>query len=345
MDSFATQIDPAKWIRLGAQYDLANARVLLPTTVAPVDLKSHDLYSLLGSSISAQLTYPGPGTVSIRAANFTIYCPNGAGGESNQIEIDIAGGPSTPPMITASMVKASAATSLAQINYDPIALQFLRFRETAGRVYFETSPDDATWTTLTSVATTAAPAGLNSAFVDFGAYAVNSADANASVLLDNVTVGPSAPAFSTLTDSFRGSITPALGTPHGGAVLDSTGTRVRLPIVQSVYAQLTSWLSYKLQGSAVFAQRLGLPGPGQRLPRVVDAGRVARHLPRRGDASTWAMRPQSNPGHHRRQLQPGHQHLHRDRCVESLSVYGHSGGASGSRAARSTSGCPLTCKT
>lgn len=95
--------------------------------------------------------------------------------------------------------------TLSSVPYDPVAHARWRLREAAGAVYFETSPDGAAWTALTSVGT---PPFVRSTWLSFGAgtyeRVAKPGQARFGPVNGGVPRGKGCPA-ATLVDAFTGS--------------------------------------------------------------------------------------------------------------------------------------------
>ncbi|MGC4120235.1 MAG: hypothetical protein QM765_37765 [Myxococcales bacterium] len=100
--------------------------------------------------------------------------------------------------------ESGTLTTLLSVTYDPIAHARWRLRESSGTVFFETSPDGATWTALTSLGT---PAFVSSTWLSFGAgtdeRVASPGRARFGPVNGGVPQGRACP-LSQLTDSFTG---------------------------------------------------------------------------------------------------------------------------------------------
>jgi len=74
------------------------------------------------------------------------------------------------------VTKANGTSTATQITYDPNAHRYWRLRESAGTVFYETSPDASAWTVQQHIAT---PSWASAGVVVIGAGAVTNTAAGA----------------------------------------------------------------------------------------------------------------------------------------------------------------------
>jgi hypothetical protein len=104
------------------------------------------------------------------------------GSHNNVSKIAVAGG-----IITFDVITDGIETSVASLPYDAVAHRWWRLRETAGTLFYETSPDALDWTVRHSVAD---PPYINSATVELGGATTGPMAAVGSIEFDNVDLLP-----------------------------------------------------------------------------------------------------------------------------------------------------------
>lgn len=101
---------------------------------------ANNFLNLTGKAISVKLTDAGNQTIVSHEAIFPIYIDNTSG--QNQLWFTASNG-NLSAYKRVSNVQAQVGTS---ITYDPVAHLYLRFRESAGTIFWDTSPNSQTWT-------------------------------------------------------------------------------------------------------------------------------------------------------------------------------------------------------
>lgn len=138
-------VESQQWMSWSSNVRVSSGRLMLDNTRVYSQLTSSDLYDLENSSVCAR-AYPS------RAAsgNETFLSVGGTEAlwkRNNNLEIAVSGSSLFLRLIVATTVTDTV------IPYDATAHAWWRIREDAGTVYWETSPDGATWTTRRSAAT------------------------------------------------------------------------------------------------------------------------------------------------------------------------------------------------
>jgi hypothetical protein len=164
------------------------------------------------------------------------------------------------------------------LTYDPVAHSFIRLREAAGTLYFETSPDATTWTTQRSVTT---PAWINTdaqmaileAYQDAGTAGGyvewdylnllppegTSLPAGRAVSPEVARRGRSRAAL--LADDFTGEVVDGDKWFNSYGTVSQTGGRARVPTAVGAWSAFQSGRRYSLTGSQV-AVRVYPPAVG-----------------------------------------------------------------------------------
>lgn len=104
------------------------------------------VYSIAGSQLSARVWPPAAGGATVATA--AVEVESATGGTTLMMEINVVAGTLTLQS-RAGYADANAVT----ITYDPAAHAYLRLREAAGSVFWETSPNRGTWTIRRTAAT------------------------------------------------------------------------------------------------------------------------------------------------------------------------------------------------
>ena len=218
VEDFSTPLDAGKWYLMGDPLPVAVDGRLNLTSQASAGsnrLVSFNLYDLTESTLSVEFAQtPTPGTTTQMWVGF--YPDLGIGAD---FFLDVSA--------STLWLEENAATS---IPFSPVDHRFLRFRMTGGTLFWETSPDNATWTVRRSVT---AAGSMTSARVELGVY--TGSGPNATGLFDNLNTGvrlataaADLTATSTLTATAVGiGIIPAAA--GLSAVSTLTATAVRVP--------------------------------------------------------------------------------------------------------------------
>ncbi len=133
-DDFATE-STAKWSGFGSSIYVSNGQLTLEPTNEYPTLYSQVAYDLTDSSITIELVQaPSQGNGSIEA------------GVAAQVSI----GNSVSFLVTGAVLlmreSVAGANNDTQVTYDSLQHRWLRIREAAGTVYWETSSDATSWT-------------------------------------------------------------------------------------------------------------------------------------------------------------------------------------------------------
>lgn len=124
-----------------------DGKVQLASTATRISLKTASSYTLLGNSIFI-CTVPPMLAASDNDVEFIVN--SSTAGTRLVIRIN-----RNTPRITFSNEVSSAEAGAPFIPYSPTLMKFLRFRESGGSVFYETSADGSSWTTRRTISTPA----------------------------------------------------------------------------------------------------------------------------------------------------------------------------------------------
>ena len=143
-----TSFNTTLWTRINAAYDTYSASsgltissVANSTTYAGI--QSNGTYSLVNSSASIAVTNAGNQSLASFQAVGLYFKLN----TTNSIQYIINNG-----SLKAQTVVSGTTTTVASLTYNAATMAYLRVRETGGRVYYDYSGDEVTWTNFTSLA-------------------------------------------------------------------------------------------------------------------------------------------------------------------------------------------------
>lgn len=151
----------------------------------------------------------------------------------------------------------------ATIPYDPVAHAWLRIREAAGTLFFDTSPDGITWANRH---TDTSPAWVSDTDIEMQLLAHRDAGTPDFAEFDNFNITPSTAVFADLTDDFDDNVVDPVKWPDNynsglGGLPTETGGRARVP-ADTGFAAYASEPIYRLEGSYAFVQAFPPPGAG-----------------------------------------------------------------------------------
>ncbi|MFM9675773.1 hypothetical protein [Streptomyces brasiliscabiei] len=155
LDDAFTTFDAGKWPNSYGDAGAAGGRGRIPCTVGGfAGLRSATTYTLAGSHFLVR-AYPPAANGAVSTAALSLLVLSSVGGTDAGFIIDTAQG------AMGLYLREGYADGGAQFPaYDPAAHAWLRLRETAGTLLWESSPDSSNWTVLRSAA---APAWLSDA--------------------------------------------------------------------------------------------------------------------------------------------------------------------------------------
>jgi hypothetical protein len=188
-------LDTGLWSGSYGDPDETGGRARIPCTTGYAGLKSGSVYTLTGSGITMRLHAPTPGGATTAAASCLVL--TSTGGTDAGFIVDTA-----QTALGLYLREGYADGNAVFLTYSSADHAWLRFREDAGTLYWDTSPDGTTWTNQRTATTPAWAADTNLAFLIEGH---RDAGTNDFVEVESVNVPP----FETVT---------------GAASLTATGT-------------------------------------------------------------------------------------------------------------------------
>lgn len=167
--------DPTKWT-WGAWATTIGGQLWLQSNDAYTgDLRSINAYDLTGSSLSIELVQRAASNGGLSDTYMGVFLnPSNVG--DNQVLFNVRG-----TSLLAYRNVAGVRTTVATVTYDPVAHRWWRIREAGGTIFWDTSPNRATWTNLGSWVTTFAVTAVY-AFVGTGTGAAST------VLFDSLNI-------------------------------------------------------------------------------------------------------------------------------------------------------------
>jgi hypothetical protein len=279
VDNFNTgTIDPVKWSNLNPTR-ISNVLNQLQFTTLTSNfyyaLTAQKVYDLSNSYFLIEVNNPGNQALGSLEV-YPIYLTDAS--RQNALFFLISGG-----NISAWQMVSGTRTNLSGfIPYDPVGMVWLRIREAAGVLYYETSPDALGWSVFYSLADPTQVVNLQPV-IQVGTYQAEAS--TTTVIFDNVNSAPSLAATSQGTSVVIGSlvkINSLAGRSHGRTIVTgilmvnrvrsltgrSTGTAVNvgnfghlLLVAQSsghaqVYGLLATQLYGSVQAGSVVAGQL-----------------------------------------------------------------------------------------
>lgn len=195
--------------------DEVGGRARIPCTTGYAGLKSSSSYTLTGSGVTIRLHAPAAGGAASAAASCLIL--SSTGGTDAGFIVDAA-----QTAVGLYLREGYADGGAVFLTYSPSAHAWLRFREAAGTLYWDTSPDGITWTNQRTATTPAWAADTNLAFLVEGHRDAGTSDF---AELDSVNVSPITTVTGAATLTASGTAT-ATGTLRaaGAATLAAIGT-------------------------------------------------------------------------------------------------------------------------
>lgn len=149
--------------------DETGGRARIPCTTGYAGLKSASSYTLTGSGITIRLHPPTPSGATTAAASCLAL--TSTGGTDAGFIVDTA-----QNALGLYLREGYADGAAVFLTYSPVDHAWLRFREDAGSLYWDTSPDGVDWTNRRTATTPAWAADINLAFLIEGHRDAGSSD-------------------------------------------------------------------------------------------------------------------------------------------------------------------------
>lgn len=277
MASFDTLVDDFEdgvlnttlWSGSYGDPDEVGGHARIPCTTGYAGLKSASSYTLTGAGITIRLYAPSPNGAASAAASCLVL--TSTGGTDGGFIVDPA-----QSAVGLYLREGYADGGAVFLTYSAVDHAWLRFREDAGAIYWDTSPDGVDWTNRRTATTPAWAADTNLAFLIEGH---RDAGANDFVEVGSVNVAP----FSTVTGAASltaDSILTAVGTHTGRGAATLTGDsnlaavgtrRVRGGTVLAGDGTLTATGTRRTASTADLAAVSMLAAAGKRTARGVAA--------------------------------------------------------------------------
>ena len=223
MASFSTLVDDFEdgvldtglWSGSYGDPDETGGRARIPCTTGYAGLKSGSTYTLTDAGIVIRLHAPTPGGATTAAASVLVL--TSTGGTDGGFIIDPA-----QNAIGLYLREGYADGGAVFLTYSPTDHAWLRFREDAGSVYWDTSPDGVDWTNRRTSTSPAWAADTDLAFLIEGHRDAGTPDF---IEVDSVNapLGQTVEGAASLTAA---SVLAAAGrtVTHGGTTLAAAGT-------------------------------------------------------------------------------------------------------------------------
>ena len=141
-------IDPVKWSQSYGDPIEADGHAKVPCTTGYAGLRSASSYTLTGSAVFLRVYPPAAGGATSAAAS--IFIQSATGGTDAGFLIDTAGN-----AVGLYLREGYADGGAVFLTYSPTDHAWIRIREDAGSVYWDTSPDGVTWTNRRTATTPA----------------------------------------------------------------------------------------------------------------------------------------------------------------------------------------------
>lgn len=174
----------------GASCSLNGETVVLTvgTSTSKAGIGSVTAFDLTSSEATVELVSPGDITQHLETT-FALTSDSGGGNlDGNFVTFKIADAiNSGSPGMYASYYNGGSETRVTTSSYSASLQRFLRFREVAGTVYWDTSPDGVTWVNYTSMAS---PFDLTSVYLELATDNYSTRTTGTSGVFANVGVVP-----------------------------------------------------------------------------------------------------------------------------------------------------------
>lgn len=255
IDSFNDNVvDPVKWPNSYGTYTETGGRARVTCDTNFNAYASATVYTLAGSEVRCQVFPPVDGGATSEAWA-QVQISTSTAGTDAIIEVNAATGNLMMSVRTGFFDPGSVS-----IAYNPVTHAWLRIREAAGTMYWETSPDGAAWTVRRS---TTSPSWVSDTNLQAQLISHRDGGTNDFSFFDNFNITLSK--FETLTDNFDDNVVDTAKWPSNyntaGALPDEVGGRARVPCGTGFAAYASDTL-YQLQNSYVHSQVTPPSGTG-----------------------------------------------------------------------------------
>lgn len=195
--------------------DEVGGQARIPCTTGYAGLKSASIYTLTASAIVIRLHAPEPGGATSSAASVLVL--SSVGGTDAGFIVD-----SAQTAVGLYLREGYADGGAVFLTYSATDHAWLRFREDAGSLYWDTSPDGGDWTNRRTATTPAWAADTTLAFLIEGHRDAGTADF---IQVDSVNAAPGQTVTGAASLTADGNAT-AIGTLRvvGAASVTATGT-------------------------------------------------------------------------------------------------------------------------
>ncbi|MDX2838012.1 hypothetical protein PV377_03160 [Streptomyces ipomoeae] len=173
-------LDTGLWSGSYGDPDEAGGRARIPCTTGYAGLKSGSIYTLTGAGITIRLHAPTPNGATTAAASCLVL--TATGGTDAGFIVD-----SAQTAVGLYLREGYADGAAVFLTYSATDHAWLRFREDAGTLYWDTSPDGVDWTNRRTATTPAWAADTNLAFLIEGHRDTGTADF---IEVDSVNTAP-----------------------------------------------------------------------------------------------------------------------------------------------------------
>lgn len=252
-------VDPVKWPN---NYNTAGSVPIETGGRARVDCDtgfsgyaSDTVYTLQSSSARCRMFPPAAGGAATEAWSQLLVTSSTAGSDA-VIEVNA---------VTGNLKMANRTgffdPGALDITYDPVAHAWVRIREGAGTLFFDTSADGITWTNRHS---DTAPAWVADTDIEMQLVAHRDSGVADFAEFDDFNITPSTEVFADLTDDFDDNVVDPVKWPDNyntgsGGLPTETGGRARVPC-DTGFAAYASAPIYQMEGSYAFVQAFPPPG-------------------------------------------------------------------------------------
>lgn len=256
-------VDTAKWTSNyntggGGAPTETGGRARVPCDTGFAAFASDNTYTLTDSHVLVEMYPPAAGGAASEAwAQLLIM--SSTGGTDIIAEVNAVTGDLT---LAARVGYFDAGAAV--LTYDPVAHRWIRVRETAGTLLWETSADGLAWTTRR---TTASPAWVGDADLEIQLITHRDSGTPDFAEFDNFNVTPSTSVFADLSDDFDAPTVDTGKWPNnynsgpGGTLPDQPAGLARVPC-DTGFAAYASAQIYTLADSHAHVQLIPPPGPG-----------------------------------------------------------------------------------
>ncbi|WP_329336063.1 hypothetical protein OG252_13025 [Streptomyces sp. NBC_01352] len=264
VDTFSDGVvDTTKWpsnynTGAGGPPTETGGRARVPCDTGFAAFTSDNTYTLAGSHAWVQMYPPAAGGAASEAYAQLLITSSTAGtdiiAEVNAVTGDLT--------LASRVGYVDAGATI--LTYDPVAHRWVRIRETAGTLLWETSADGLTWTTRRTLAS---PAWVADADLEIQLITHRDSGVADFAEFDNFNALPSTAVFADLTDDFDDPAVDTVKWPNnynsgpGGTLPDQPAGLARVPCDEG-FAAYASAARYRLQGSHAHVHLIPPSGPG-----------------------------------------------------------------------------------